>query len=101
MDFLSKHLSKENVPTSGQEKIKETSSVLVKPTTEKTNCLLNYFGSLRDAPTTFLDAGTRELILLMSLVAERMLYPPELKVTSATTHCNTTVRLAPELHFLS
>lgn len=67
----------------------------------KPNCFLNYFGSLRDVPTTFLDAGTRELILLMSPAAERILYPPELKVTPGTTHCSIAVRLAPELHFPS
>lgn len=99
--FWSKHLSQESVSGSGEDKTKERSSLLVKPTTEKTNCFLNYFGSLRDAPTTFLDAGTRELILLMSPVAERILYPPELKVTSGTTHRSTAVRLAPELHFPS
>lgn len=66
-----------------------------------TNCFLSYFGSLRDVPTTFLDAGTRELILLMSPAAERILYPPELKVTPGTTHGSIAVRLAPELHFPS
>lgn len=53
--------------------------------------------SLRDAPTTFLDAGTRELILLMSPVAERILYPPELKVTSAASPS----AWLPELRFPS
>lgn len=91
--------ARKSVPGSEEDKIKEKSSLLLKPTTETTNCFLNYFGSLRDAPTTFLDGGTRELVLLMSLVVERILYPPELKVTSGTTHCSTVIRSAPEMHF--
>lgn len=63
---------------------KGKSSVLVKPTAEQTNCFLNYFASLREEPATFLEAGTGELILLMSPLAEPILYPPELKVTSGT-----------------
>lgn len=82
------HFSKEIIPGSGQGKIKEKSSLLVKSTTENNKVFSELLWSLRDAPTTFLDGSTRELIVLMSPVAERILDPPELKVTSGTTRCS-------------